>query len=86
MNDGIRTEKDNSGRVDELAKDIFEFREVCAKAKIMTKDKSAKMFGDVEEEEKCLESNSGGLIGELSNTISHAKSDILKVMNFIESL
>jgi len=74
------------GRIDELAKDIFEFREICAKARCIAMDKATKLFGANEDSEGEKALSGGGLVGELSTTVASAKSDILKVMEFIDSL
>ena len=74
------------GRIDELAKDIFEFREICAKARCIAMDKATKLFGANEDSEGEKALSGGGLVGELSTTVASAKSDILKVMEFVDSL
>ena len=76
----------NDGRIDELAKDIFEFREICAKARCIAMDKDTKLFGSTEDSEGSGALSGGGLIGELSTAIASAKRDILKVMEFVDSL
>ena len=80
----IKNGKD--GRIDELAQEIFEFREICAKARCIAMDKATKLFGANEESEGGKGLSGGGLIDELSTSIDSAKSDILKVMEFIDSL
>ncbi len=76
----------NGGRIDDLAREIFEFRDICAKAKCIAMDKATKLFdaNDESEGEKAL--SGGGLVGELSTSIACAKKDILKVMGFVDSL
>lgn len=76
----------NDGRIDELAKYIFEFREICAKARCIAMDKATKLFGANEESEGEKALSGGGLIGELSTAIASAERDILKVMEFVDSL
>lgn len=74
------------GRIDELAHDIFEFRDICAKARSIAMDKATKLFGSTEDSEGSKALSGGGLVGELSTSIASAKSDILKVMEFVDSL
>ena len=81
---GIRN--GNDGRIDELAQEIFELREICAKARCIAMDKATKLFGSTEEAEDSKVLSSGGLIDKLSTSIDSAKSDILKVMEFVDSL
>ena len=76
----------NDGRIDELAQEIFGFREICAKAKCIAMDKATKLFGANEDSEGEKALSGGGLVGELSTTVASAKSDILKVMEFVDSL
>ena len=76
----------NDGRIDELAQEIFELREICAKARCIAMDKATKLFGANEESEGEKALGGGGLVGELSTSIASAKKDILKVMEFIDSL
>lgn len=86
MNDGFGKENQREGRLDNLAKSIFEFRDICTKARSIVLDKAAKLFGSTEDSE-CGKPLSGeGLVGELSMSIASAKSDILKVMEFVDSL
>ena len=80
----IKNGKD--GRIDELAQEIFGFREICAKARCIAMDKATKLFGANEESEGEKALSGGGLIGELSTAIASAKRDILKVMEFADSL
>ena len=81
---GIRN--GNDGRIDELAQEIFGFREICAKARCIAMYKATKLFGATEDSEGEKALSGGGLIGELSTSIDSAKSDILKVMEFVDSL
>lgn len=74
------------GRIDELAQNIFEFRDICTKARSIVLDKATKLFGSTEDSECGKPLSGGGLVGELSMSISSAKSDILKVMEFVDSL
>ena len=76
----------NDGRIDELAHEIFELREICAKARCIAMDKATKLFGANEESESEKVLSGGGLIDKLSTSIDSAKSDILKVMEFVDSL
>ena len=76
----------NDGRIDELAQEIFELREICAKARCIAMDKATKLFGANEESEGEKALSGGGLIGELSTAIASAKRDILKVMELADSL
>jgi hypothetical protein len=76
----------NDGRIYELAKDIFEFREICAKARCIAMDKATKLFGSTEDSEESRALSGGGLIGEISTNVASAKKDILKVMEFVDSL
>jgi hypothetical protein len=76
----------NDGRIDELAQEIFELRAICAKARCIAMDKATKLFGANEESEGEKALSGGGLVGELSTSIVSAKNDILKVMEFVDSL
>ena len=76
----------NDGRIDELAQEIFELREICAKSRCIAMDKATKLFGANEESEGEKVLSGGGLIDKLSTSIDSAKSDILKVMEFVDSL
>ena len=80
----IRNEHD--GRMDDLAREIFAFREICAKARRIATDKATKLFGTNEESESAKDLIGGGLVGELSTSIASAEKDILKVMEFVDSL
>jgi hypothetical protein len=80
----IRNGKD--GRIDELAQEIFELRAICEKARCIAMDKATKLFGVNEESEGEKALSCGGLVGELSTSIACAKKDILKVMEFVDSL
>jgi len=81
---GIRN--GNDGRIDELAQEIFELREICTKARCIAMDKATKLFGSTEDAEDSKVLSGGGLIDKLSTSIDSAKSDILKVMEFVDSL
>jgi len=81
---GIRN--GNDGRIDELAQEIFELREICTKARCIAMDKATKLFGANEESEGEKALSGGGLIEELSTAIASTKRDILKVMEFVDSL
>jgi len=74
------------GIMDDLAREIFEFREICAKARCIAMDKATKLFGVNEESEGEKASSGGGLVGELYTSIVCANKDILKVMEFVASL
>ena len=76
----------NDGRIDELAQEIFELGAICAKAKCIAMDKATKLFGANEESEGEKALSGGGLVGDLSTSIASAKKDILKVMEFVDSL
>jgi len=76
----------NDGRMDDLAREIFEFRDICTKARCIAMDKATKLFGANEESEGEEALISDGLVGELSTSIACAKKDILKVMEFVASL
>ena len=76
----------NDGRMDDLAREIFEFRDICAKAKCIAVDKATKLFGANEEPEGEKALIGGGLVGEIYTSIACAKKDILKVMEFVDSL
>jgi hypothetical protein len=88
MNDVVGSEirNGNVGRMDDLAHEIFEFREICAKARCIAMDKATKLFGANEESEVEKALSGGGLVGDLSTSIASAKNDILKVMEFVDSL
>jgi hypothetical protein len=76
----------NDGRIDELAQEIFELRAICEKARCIAMDKATKLFGANEESEGEKALSGGGLVWDLSTTVASAKRDILKVMEFVDSL
>jgi hypothetical protein len=49
-------------------------------------DKATKLFGSTEGSEGNNALSGGGLVGDLSTSIASAKNDILKVMEFVDSL
>jgi hypothetical protein len=76
----------NDGRIDELAQEIFELREICAKARYIAMDKATKLFGSTDDSEVNKALSGGGLVDGISTSVASAKSDILKVMEFVDSL
>ena len=86
MNDGFGKENPREGRLDNLAKSIFELREICGKCACLTKDTEGKLFGSTGESIEAKKIAEGGLIGELYSIVNSCRMDVTETIDFIQSL